>query len=321
MGYRFVTHEEVPRLAEQLAELSNIAFAEYEGAPAVDADFIRWYLQRPGCTPQLCGAALYGDKLVSNVLVALQKINIGGEYVLCGIIDTVATHPEHRRRGLARRLMEMAHERMQAEGAEAAVLYTNPAHHPYQFYQRLGYVTRAQAALLTGPRPRACPVYIVRPLLPEEVVAGRELVMAKYARYEGFAQLEENLWRWHREERPASLPALFVGAFRAEQLVGAAALAAASVLLTGQQQPVTVVSDIVYESQECLRALLAAAPCETLMALCDVQAPEHEALQQLGLNSALGEVAMACPFTERARELLRRPPLYWYVMVESVVGV
>lgn len=31
MNIRFVTHDQVPHLPEQLAELSNIAFAEYEG--------------------------------------------------------------------------------------------------------------------------------------------------------------------------------------------------------------------------------------------------------------------------------------------------
>jgi GNAT superfamily N-acetyltransferase len=114
MSYRFVTHDQVPYLAAQLTRLSNLAFAEYEGAPTVDEAFTRWYAGRPGSGPGVCLAALAGDEMVANVLVALQPLNLGGEFLCCGIVDTVATHPQHRQQGLAHRLMEMAHDIMRA---------------------------------------------------------------------------------------------------------------------------------------------------------------------------------------------------------------
>ena len=321
MPYRYVTHGQAPHVAAQLTELSNLAFAEYEGAPTVDVEFSRWYARRPGSTPGLCVAALAGGQMVANVLVALQHVNLGGEFVPCGIVDTVATHPQHRRQGLAHRLMAMAHGLMRAHGAEAGVLYTNPANHPYHFYTRLGYVTRAQAAMLAGQRPPPAGVCHVRPLAAHEAGAVRELVNGEYESYEGFARLDDDLWRWHRVARPASMPAQVVVAERAGRLVGTAALAEVSVLLEGRQMRVTVASDLVHDGPDCLRDLLAAAPQESLMALHDVRAPEHAALEQVGLSSAVGEAAMVLSFTDRARDLLRRPPAPWYVMVESVVGV
>lgn len=65
----------------------------------------------------------------------------------------------------------------------------------------------------------------------------------------------------------------------------------------------------------------AAAPAGQLLALHDLQAPEHDALERLGLQSSVGEVAMVLPLTRQAETLLGNEPAPWYVMVESVVGV
>ncbi|NPV46125.1 MAG: GNAT family N-acetyltransferase [Armatimonadetes bacterium] len=321
MEYRYVSLDEVRRLPEQLATLSNAAFAEYEGAPEVDAEFVSWYLRRPGSGPAVCVGALWGDELVACVLVALQALNLGGEFVRCGIIDTVATHPAHRRRGLARRLMELAHGRIGENAGEAAVLYTNPENHPYLFYGRLGYVTRARAALLTGVRPGKAQQYTVRTMGPAEQDVVRELVNGRYGNYEGFALLDEALWDWHRLHRPSGLPVTVAVAERGGEIVGTAALAVCEVLLGGQRRRLCFASDLVYPDLGCLQDLLALAPASDLAALYDTRAAQSADLQALGFESQLGEVSMVLPFTSRTEVLLRRDAGPWYVMVESVVGV
>ena len=83
--------------------------------------------------PRLCQAALAGDELVSSVLVTLASMWLAGGAVQCGIIDEVMTHPDHRRRGLARALIDRALEAMVSAGAELSLLYTletNPASAP-----------------------------------------------------------------------------------------------------------------------------------------------------------------------------------------------
>ena len=321
MDYRLVDHSQVPRLAEQLAELSNLAFAEYEGAPTVEATFIEWYLQRPGSSPAVCFAALRGDQMVANVLVAIQPLNVGGEYVSCGIVDTVATHPDHRQQGLARALMALAHQHMRLAGAQAAVLYTNPQNHPYRFYGRLGYYTRARAGMLTGQRPAATGSCFVRPLRESEGKTVRELVNAHYGGYEGFAQLDETLWQWHRVGRPAAMPAQVVVAEREGRVVGTAALAEVQVLLAEAHKPVTVLSDAVYPDGDCLRDLLALAPQSELMTLQALDAPERADLEEIGFVTSVGEASMILPFSDHVRDLMHGEWQPWYVMVESVVGV
>lgn len=321
MSYQFVTHEQVPDLPQQLADLSNEAFAEYEGAPLVDATFTAWYLRRPGSTTDVCWAALAGEQMVANVLVALQLLVIGGERITCGIVDTVATSPRHRRQGLARVLMGRAHERMREQGAEMAVLYTNPANHPYQFYGRLGYLTRAQCVMLAGPRPAATRGPAVRPATAGEAGAMRALVNERYGSYEGYAPQDEALWAWHRLNRPANMPLQQLVAEGPGGVVGTAALADVELLLEGQQRRVTVAYDLVYPDLPCLQALLAAAPSEHLVSLHSQAAPACADLQSLGLKASVGEVAMVLPLTPRAAALLRHDPTPWYVMVESVIGV
>lgn len=321
MTYRFVTHEQVPDLPQQLADLSNEAFAEYEGSPLVEATFATWYLRRPGSTADVCFAALAGEQLVANVLVALQPLVIGGETITCGIVDTVATSPQHRRQGLARVLMDRAHDRMQERGAEMAVLYTNPANHPYQFYGRRGYLTRAQCVMLAGPRPETAGGPEVRLATAGEAGAVRALVNERYGSYEGYAPQDEKLWAWHRVNRPDKMPLQQLVAEGPGGLVGTAALAEVELLLEGQQRRVTVAYDLVYPDLACLQALLAAAPSDYLVSLHSQAAPACADLQTLGLGSSVGEVAMVLPFTPHAGALLRHDPTPWYVMVESVIGV
>ena len=54
-------------------------------------------------------------------------------------IYAVATHPEHRGKGLASRLLQQTHEQLKAQGYAGAVL--KPAKGLFPFYERLGYVT------------------------------------------------------------------------------------------------------------------------------------------------------------------------------------
>jgi predicted N-acetyltransferase YhbS len=320
MNYRLVSHSQVPRLSAQLASLSNLAFAEYEGAPQVDEAFIDWYLRRPGSTPDLCVAALYDEQLVANVLVALQTLNIGGEFILCGLVDTVATHPDYRQQGLARRLMYMAHELMRQHGALASVLYTNPANHPYQFYSRMGYFTRAQAGMLTGTRPARSGHCTVRRMAAKEAPSVRALVNDRYSSYEGFTPLDENMWHWHRDSRPANMPDQIIVAEADGVLVGTAALADVEVLLDDNKSKVTVLSDAIYPDIACLREMLSLAPQEKLMSLQALDAPERQDLEQLGFVTSVGEVSMILPLDDYVKRLMHNTLRPWYVMVESVVG-
>ena len=54
-------------------------------------------------------------------------------------IYAVATHPEHRKKGLASQLLRQTHDHLQQLGYAGAVL--KPAHGLFPFYERLGYVT------------------------------------------------------------------------------------------------------------------------------------------------------------------------------------
>lgn len=322
--YRVTTHAEVPNLPAQLARLSNIAFAEYEGAMPVDEAFIQWYLQRPGCRPEYCTAALWEDELVSNVLVCIQDVRLGGTVMPCGIIDTVATLPEHRKKGLAHRLMEDAHRIMREAGAEAAVLYTNPDGHPYTFYQRLGYDTRAIGAALEGNRPDPSADLQAEPATLADHAIIRALTDREYSGFDGYAPLTDELWAWHRLDRPASLPdQLMVIRDASGAPIASCAFATVDVLVAGETARATVVSDIACPEppEPYLQALLTSAPTERILTIVDSQAPIYQRLSALGFQQAVREAALAMPFSDHAREAMKSEPAPWYVMIESVVGV
>ena len=113
-------------------------------------------------------------------------------------IYAVATHPDHRGKGLASRLMEETHSRLQAQGYAGAVL--KPAQGLFPFYQRLGYetcgyVSRFTAEAAGGPvalEEISADAYsnARRSFLPRNMVApGREMMalLNTYARFYAFS--------------------------------------------------------------------------------------------------------------------------------------
>ncbi len=318
MPYRICTHAEAGDITEQLVELGIAAFAEYEGAPSMDAEGKRWFLSRPGCEPGRCLVALDGDSVVASMLVTMQDVQLGGELLRCGIVDSVATHPAHQRRGLAGQLMDRAHETMRDDGLDAALLYTNPVGVAYGFYEKLGYATRAQLVLLGGRRPSSGAPDGMRQMRPHEASAVRELVNAEHADHDGFAPIDEALWRWHRMERPARMPATTYVVERDGDITATATLAEMEMRMSGALRRFAVASDLA--GPESLD-LLCAAALDHVALLLDERAPEVEhCVGEMGLERQVGEAAMVLSFSERARGALARAPGPWYAMVESVVG-
>ncbi len=322
MGCTLTDFTDVPDTAAQVMRLTNAAFAEYEGAMEVDEAWTAWYLRRPGTEPALCQAALDGDRLVSQVLVCVQELQLGGERTRCGIIDSVATYPDYRRQGLARALMERAHEALAAAGVEASVLYTNPAGHPYRFYERMGYLTRAQGAMFMGPRPGwgGCAPPPVD--AAEHGAALRALLDGYFAGYEGYAPLDEALWRWHKLDPPGEAPTI-IGEMTGAGPISTATFARADVKLPSGTRTVCVAYDLAADvmNADQVGSLLAAAPEETVLLILDEAAPECQMLGDLGLEREVGEVAMVLPFAGHVRDALADHRGPWYFMVESLVGV
>ncbi len=321
-GYTLCDHTGVPELAAQVTRLSNLAFAEYEGAMTFSEGWTRWYLRRPGTDPRMSQAALDGDRLVSQVIVCAQPVRLGGELLRCGIIDSVATDPEHRRRGLARALMERAHEAMRDAALDAAVLYTNPDDHPYRFYRRLGYQTRAQGAMLLGPRPGESGCGPDPVDAAEHAAALRRLVNDYHADWDGFSPLDDELWRWHKLDPPGDGPAL-VAEMSGAGPIATATFARAPVRIEGTEHIASVAYDVAAEvmNAEQLGLLLSSAPEEYVLMVLDEATPERRWAGQLGLKPQVSEVAMALPFSRAGEAAMEARRVPWYVMIESVVGV
>ena len=113
-------------------------------------------------------------------------------------IYAVATHPDHRSKGLASRLMEETHSRLKSQGYAGAVL--KPAKGLFPFYQRLGYETCGYVSRFTAeaageeaaPEPLSPEAYsdARQALLFQNMVAPSSEMMAllgTYARFYAFS--------------------------------------------------------------------------------------------------------------------------------------
>jgi len=345
--YHIATHAESQVSSAALTALCNAAFAEYPGAIIAGESWMDWFRRRPGCAPELCGAAWYGRELVSSLFVTEAPLRLGGRVLRAGIVDTVMTAPAHQKHGLARELLTRAIGLMRERGFACSLLYTNPRRYPYGFYQSLGYRHHATAELLAGPRPVEPPSgECWRLLLPDETEGARRLVNASWGEADGFVAYGEDLWEWHRLHRPEGEELFEIAQGPHGAPTGGAAFTEAGLLAAGREQWFSCVLDIVpwrcrarspsrahpegratesppYSggtTAEGLAALLCAAPRPRVALVAGCGTWLHGGATELGLRSVAEEAAMLLPLNSAAEAALQSPPSNWYASVESIVG-
>jgi ribosomal protein S18 acetylase RimI-like enzyme len=123
-------------------------------------------------------------------------------------ISAVATHPDYRRRGIARRLMEAAIEHIRERGGELALLAVYSDNTPaYQLYLGLGFTHFDSVTLLRLdgiPDVEFKPIegYVVRPMSPGEwrtrYELAKEAVPAEVQAFNPLSEREFRVGPWMR---------------------------------------------------------------------------------------------------------------------------
>jgi len=334
--YSIRDHSKLGDVSGELAALAKRCFAEYDGVLEPTPDFMAWYLRRPGMTPESCFVALHDDKIVSNVFVTILKLRLGGRLLDVGMVDSVMTHPSHRQRGLARRVLESAIGFMSDRRLDASVLYTVPDQPPYHFYEGLGYRDHVRITFLArevDEMDSACApdgrggAFAVRRASPSDRDPIIEALNDRYASYDGYAPLGPASWEWRREARPSPLPAGTLVAEGGGELAGLATFAPMRLVAKGQVESSCLITDVVLPPGQAagpvLEALLGAAPGNVrrvfLSGACN--ASDNELWRAAGFSPMLGDAAMVLPLSDAGHAALAEPPANWYVLTESVVGI
>ena len=326
-GYRFATHadiEDKPRLHQDLSDLDGLTFSQYDVVVAASPSFVAWYTARPGMDPRLCQAVLCGEELVSSLFVTVARMRVAGETVACGIIDTVMTHPAHRRRGLARGMLERAIAAMAESGVKISLLNTaatEPPAVPQRLYESLGYAAYASVDRFVRRPPQTIEEQAAVPVPADQ--AARDAFTAAFGERSGWLELDEGLWRWRRVDRPSEYPVTVCRAADG----GLGVLCTGELLVDGSPRRFTVVSDLVPSAEaatgRALRSMVAAAPSDApITVLCPrTDGVLAEALRATGFEVAGVEISMLRRIAAASAKLLEQPLGSWYVAVESIVGV
>lgn len=153
-------------------ELSRLLAAVW-GRPPVD-DELEWWLERNPAGEAIVSLAEDDGRLVGVACMSPYRLQVGGRELTALVPLHVATHPEHRRRGVFSTL-ERANEERAAGRAAVAITFPNAASAAV-FRSRLGWVD------LPGPRVWARPA--TRRRLPRGV-----------RRVRAFGPEADELWR------------------------------------------------------------------------------------------------------------------------------
>lgn len=114
-AFRTVSRDDLRRIWDMLEAGFHEHWGEWEMG---DAGYAEWSTD-PRTDPALIVAAYRGDKPASVVLNIVERLDDGTRR---GLLDGVATHPEHRRLGLARACIARSLARLRDAGATSAYL-------------------------------------------------------------------------------------------------------------------------------------------------------------------------------------------------------
>jgi len=326
--YTVRSHAGLGDLSRELDDLSKASFARYDGTIQGTREFKRWFMSRPGMTAESRFVALCHGRPVSSAFVTVTPMRLGGEVVRVGIVDSVMTHPEHRRRGLARRIMTHAIGFMETAGLDASLLYTVARSMPYDFYQRLGYAeyVRVRYYRFASPRPPAGPADL-RACTGEDEDALMEFLNHVFAQYAGYVPLDRALWNWRRKARPGMVPVKAYALGAPGAIVATGAVGQAPLRVRGEVRTMVMLNDLAatraVDPGDVLSALVHRAPPHAPVVLLSAASNEEEnrLYEEAGFAVMTEEAAMLKPLTEKGARCIERPPERWYTVTESVVGI
>lgn len=175
--YRTIKSDEL----EQMGKIFNVAFHSRSDPKKFGQRFKN--CAEPVLERQF--VAVHGGKLVAGIRADYRPLYFTEEPTGklarhdCGEINDVATLPEYRGMGIARRLMNMADDYMDRQGWDLSVLQADPGYHAKDLYESVGFKTfpstgdiYAAAFGTWGTRlARYGPLALIFPLLP--VIARR----------------------------------------------------------------------------------------------------------------------------------------------------
>ncbi|NPV08174.1 MAG: GNAT family N-acetyltransferase [Anaerolineae bacterium] len=319
LEYQLLPYRQRLPSCESLTGLVRLAFAQYGGVIDAGEPFLRWFLARPGLDHGLSTAAWQGDLLASSLFVTRWRLIIGGTPRSVGIVDTVMTHPDHRRRGLARALLSRAIEESRAAGLEALQLYTSAGSDGYRLYCRLGFVewARLHCWELTSESPPSNDAGEWHPATPAEQKRVRELLGAASSRYDGVPEDSDAVWRWRRQDRPPEVAARVW--LRASGPIGGETVTTSAVRLTMQGERLVLSDPLAEDAAAFSRLCRHLAGKAPLVAVAD----ERDAT----LSGVLGAAGFARGQAEAALVLPLAPdfpcapgPRPWFALTESIIG-
>jgi mycothiol synthase len=123
-------------------------WGEWEGA---DHEIEDW-IEDPRFRRDLVVVAFHGSQPVTALSNTMETLLDGS---VRGMLETLATHPDHRRRGLARAAMARSLELLSAEGATTAYLGvdTDNDHRALALYESCGFVVASTSISYRRPMP------------------------------------------------------------------------------------------------------------------------------------------------------------------------
>ena len=315
-------------LAEALDALSHAAFGQYDGVIAGTPEFKRWFMSRPGMTDESRFLAAAGDRVVSSVFVTLTPMQWAGQVMAAGLVDSVMTHPNHRRKGLARALLTRALDFMEGRGTDLSLLYTVAGSMAYEFYASMGYVDYVRVQFLRKAtddlagmeKPAASSPMPGTPQL-------RALLDAAYAGHDGYLPMSQALWQWRRETRPSFVPVNVHVIATADHGQATFAVGQAPIRRAGRRETMTMLNDCAASGRDLhadlFEQMLARVPVgpPAIMLCAETNEVEREVCLKAGFEVVSEEACMIKPISDRAERALRSPPRLWYAVTESVVGI
>lgn len=328
----------------QAARVVDLSFRTNGASIVRTPEVWRWrYWEMPGFDPRGAIAAVAGGRVVGTVMVTHRRLLLGGRRVRFGVVDDVATLPECRGAGVARRMMGEALRFMEASGAEGTCLYADPKGVARDLYLDLGYrdlhpfhlwIRLLAPGILADVAPglfRLPEVSAGAPLPPGRTGA-RWIEAAEGAAYRaalarasggmaGTPELDGGNWAWMRERNPTRPLLLGLG----EPLRAGCTLCPVRVsLLSAVEVPGAWLGEMFFgEGSDPLPAALAVARrmrCAFLGAPASARdGPRISRLRRSGFLPTLGATLMVKSFGELDLGALRSGPAY--PMLESLMGV